>query len=85
MSLFFYVHPDNPQARLIRQACEMIRQGEVVVVQPLHLLALHALGPTELFAEHAAETTARSRSTGRDPCTTNLGGAPACVGRGSTW
>ena len=31
MSQFFYIHPDNPQARLIRQACELINAGEVVV------------------------------------------------------
>ena len=31
MSQFFYVHPDNPQTRLIQQAVELIRQGEVVV------------------------------------------------------
>lgn len=31
MSQFFYIHPDNPQARLVRQTCELIRQGEVVV------------------------------------------------------
>jgi tRNA threonylcarbamoyl adenosine modification protein (Sua5/YciO/YrdC/YwlC family) len=31
MSQFFYIHPDNPQARLIRQACELIRAGEVIV------------------------------------------------------
>lgn len=31
MSQFFYVHPDNPQPRLIKQAVELIRQGEVVV------------------------------------------------------
>ena len=31
MSQFFYVHPDNPQTRLIKQAVELIRQGEVVV------------------------------------------------------
>ena len=31
MSLFFYIHPDNPQARLIKQAVELIKQGEVVV------------------------------------------------------
>jgi tRNA threonylcarbamoyl adenosine modification protein (Sua5/YciO/YrdC/YwlC family) len=31
MSQFFYIHPDNPQARLIKQACEMIHQGQVVV------------------------------------------------------
>jgi tRNA threonylcarbamoyl adenosine modification protein (Sua5/YciO/YrdC/YwlC family) len=31
MSQFFYIHPDNPQPRLLKQACELIRQGEVVV------------------------------------------------------
>jgi tRNA threonylcarbamoyl adenosine modification protein (Sua5/YciO/YrdC/YwlC family) len=29
--LHLRVHPDNPQARLIRQAAERIRQGEIVV------------------------------------------------------
>lgn len=31
MSQFFHIHPDNPQARLIRQAANIIRQGGVVV------------------------------------------------------
>ena len=31
MSQFFYIHPDNPQARLIKQTCERIMQGEVIV------------------------------------------------------
>ncbi len=31
MSQFFYVHPDNPQARLLKQACEIIQHGGVVV------------------------------------------------------
>ncbi|MCC2605581.1 L-threonylcarbamoyladenylate synthase [Planctobacterium marinum] len=31
MSQFFYIHPDNPQARLVRQACELIKDGEVIV------------------------------------------------------
>ncbi|MEW9798343.1 L-threonylcarbamoyladenylate synthase [Alteromonas sp. CYL-A6] len=31
MSQFFYIHPDNPQPRLLKQAAELIRQGEVVV------------------------------------------------------
>lgn len=30
MSQFFQIHPDNPQARLIRQAVEIINKGEVV-------------------------------------------------------
>ena len=31
MAQFFTIHPDNPQARLIRQAAEIVRQGGVVV------------------------------------------------------
>ncbi|MFT2090615.1 L-threonylcarbamoyladenylate synthase [Paraglaciecola sp. 2405UD69-4] len=31
MSQFFYIHPDNPQARLIKQSCELIHKGAVVV------------------------------------------------------
>jgi len=31
MSQFFQVHPENPQARLIKQAVEIIRNGGVVV------------------------------------------------------
>ena len=31
MSQFFYVHPDNPQGRLMKQAVSMIHQGAVIV------------------------------------------------------
>lgn len=31
MSQFFQIHPDNPQARLVRQAVDIIRDGGVVV------------------------------------------------------
>lgn len=31
MSQFFQIHPENPQARLVRQAVDIIRQGGVVV------------------------------------------------------
>lgn len=31
MSQFFQIHPDNPQARLVRQATDIIRNGGVVV------------------------------------------------------
>lgn len=31
MSQFFYIHPDNPQARLVSQAVEILNQGGVVV------------------------------------------------------
>ncbi|KAE9532504.1 L-threonylcarbamoyladenylate synthase [Ursidibacter arcticus] len=31
MSQFFYIHPDNPQSRLINQAVEIIKKGGVIV------------------------------------------------------
>lgn len=31
MSQFFYVHPDNPQKRLMKQAAEIIQNGGVVI------------------------------------------------------
>lgn len=31
MSQFFYIHPENPQARLINQAVEIIKKGGVIV------------------------------------------------------
>ncbi|GGB13907.1 L-threonylcarbamoyladenylate synthase [Agarivorans gilvus] len=31
MSQFFYVHPDNPQSRLMKQAAALIKQGGVVI------------------------------------------------------
>ena len=31
MAQFFYVHPENPQPRLLRQAVDMLKQGAVIV------------------------------------------------------
>lgn len=31
MSQFFYIHPENPQARLINQAVEILKKGGVIV------------------------------------------------------
>ncbi|WGE59339.1 L-threonylcarbamoyladenylate synthase [Actinobacillus equuli] len=31
MSQFFYIHPDNPQARLINQVVEIIKNGGVII------------------------------------------------------
>ncbi|PYA72188.1 threonylcarbamoyl-AMP synthase, partial [Serratia marcescens] len=31
MSQLFYIHPDNPQPRLINQAVEVLRKGGVIV------------------------------------------------------
>ncbi len=33
MSQFFYIHPDNPQARLINQAVEIVRKGGLSFIQ----------------------------------------------------
>jgi tRNA threonylcarbamoyl adenosine modification protein (Sua5/YciO/YrdC/YwlC family) len=35
MSQFFYIHPDNPQARLLNQAVAIIRNGGVVRIRQL--------------------------------------------------
>ena len=32
MSQYFYLHPDNPQSRLIKQACQIIHAGGIVAV-----------------------------------------------------
>lgn len=32
MSQYFYLHPENPQARLIKQACQIIHSGGIVAV-----------------------------------------------------
>ncbi len=31
MSQFFQIHPDNPQARLIKRAAELLREGAVII------------------------------------------------------
>ncbi|MGL4980021.1 MAG: L-threonylcarbamoyladenylate synthase, partial [Plesiomonas sp.] len=31
MSQFFYIHPDNPQTRLINQTVTLLREGAVIV------------------------------------------------------
>ncbi|MDO4625904.1 MAG: L-threonylcarbamoyladenylate synthase [Pasteurellaceae bacterium] len=31
MSQFFYIHPDNPQSRLINQAVDILRKGGVII------------------------------------------------------
>lgn len=35
MSQLFYIHPDNPQPRLINQAVEVLRKGGVIVYPPI--------------------------------------------------
>ncbi|WP_100658421.1 L-threonylcarbamoyladenylate synthase [Alteromonas flava] len=62
MSQFFYVHPDTPQARLIKQACELIRQGEVIVY-PTD--SGYAIG-CQIDNKQALEQICRIRDIGKD-------------------
>lgn len=62
MSQFFYVHPDNPQTRLIKQAVELIRQGEVIVY-PTD--SGYAIG-CQMEDKHALEQICRIRQIDTD-------------------
>ena len=62
MSQFFYIHPDTPQARLIKQACEIIRSGEVVVY-PTD--SGYAIG-CQMDNKSALEQICRIRDIGKD-------------------
>jgi len=62
MSQFFYIHPDNPQARLVRQTCELINQGEVVVY-PTD--SGYAIG-CQMENKKALEQICRIREIGKD-------------------
>lgn len=62
MSQFFYIHPDNPQLRLIRQACELIKSG-AVIVYPTD--SGYSLG-CQLDNKAALEQICRIRSIGKD-------------------
>ncbi len=62
MSQFFQIHPENPQPRLIKQACELIRQGEVVVY-PTD--SGYAIG-CQMEDKKALEQICRIREIGKD-------------------
>lgn len=62
MSQFFAIHPQNPQARLIRQATDIIRKGGVVVY-PTD--SAYALG-CQIGAKSAIETIRRIRKLDDD-------------------
>ena len=62
MSQFFVVHPDNPQARLIRQAVVIIQKGGVVVY-PTD--SAYALG-CQIGTKTALETIRRIRKLDTD-------------------
>ncbi|GAB5380966.1 MAG: L-threonylcarbamoyladenylate synthase [Aliiglaciecola sp.] len=62
MSQFFYVHPDNPQQRLLKQACEIIRKGGVIVY-PTD--SGYAIG-CQMEDKSALEKICRVREIGKD-------------------
>ena len=57
MSQYFYIHPDNPQLRLIRQAVALVREGGVIAY-PTD--SAYALG-CHLGDKHALERIVRIR------------------------
>ncbi|MCB1772857.1 MAG: threonylcarbamoyl-AMP synthase [Gammaproteobacteria bacterium] len=57
MSQFFQIHPDNPQARLIGQAADIVRQGGVVIY-PTD--SSYAIG-CQIGQKHAMDTIRRVR------------------------
>lgn len=62
MSQFFYIHPDNPQVRLVKQTCELINAGEVVVY-PTD--SGYAIG-CQMENKKALEQICRIRDIGKD-------------------
>jgi len=62
MSQFFYIHPDNPQVRLIKQTCEIINSGEVIVY-PTD--SGYAIG-CQMENKKAMEQLCRIRNIGKD-------------------
>lgn len=62
MSQFFYIHPDNPQTRLIKQACELVNNGGVIVY-PTD--SGYSLG-CQLDNKSALEQICRIRNIGKD-------------------
>lgn len=62
MSQYFYIHPDNPQQRLLKQACELIRKGEVIVY-PTD--SGYAIG-CQMEDKNALEQICRIRDIGKD-------------------
>lgn len=62
MSQFFYIHPENPQSRLIKQACELINDGQVVVY-PTD--SGYSIG-CQLDNKSALEQLCRVRQIGKD-------------------
>lgn len=62
MSQYFYIHPDNPQQRLLKQACEIIHKSGVIVY-PTD--SGYAIG-CQMEDKSALEQICRIRDIGKD-------------------
>ena len=62
MAQFFSIHPDNPQARLVRQATEIVRKGGVLVYPTDSAYALAC----EIGNKDGVERIRRLRQVGKD-------------------
>ncbi|SQJ20626.1 YciO family [Salmonella enterica subsp. enterica serovar Thompson] len=66
MSQFFYIHPDNPQQRLINQAVDIVRKGGVIVIQPIPAMPLVVKLKTKAqWSAFAASVICRTATTSR--------------------
>lgn len=62
MAQFFSIHPENPQARLVRQATEIVRKGGVLVYPTDSAYALAC----EIGNKEGVERIRRLRQVGKD-------------------
>jgi len=58
MAQFFSVHPDNPQARLLKQAVQLLNQGSVLAVPTKSRYAMHC----HIDDKNAADQVRRIRA-----------------------
>lgn len=66
MSQFFYIHPDNPQQRLINQAVDIVRKGGVIVYPPIPAMPwVVKLKTKAQWSAFAASVICRTATTSR--------------------
>ncbi|MEE4298619.1 MAG: L-threonylcarbamoyladenylate synthase [Pseudomonadales bacterium] len=62
MAQFFSIHPENPQPRLVHQACEIVRKGGVIVYPTDSAYAIAC----EIGDKDGVERIRRIRQVGKD-------------------
>lgn len=62
MAQFFSIHPENPQARLVHRACEIVRKGGVIVYPTDSAYAIAC----EIGDKEGVERIRRIRQVGKD-------------------